>query len=277
MFEISKVLNHNAIVVLKNDQEYLIMEKGIGFGKKAGEKINLSETAILYKLQKENERNASIDKINPIFLEITHELLEYAQKTLGDIDPNILLPLSDHIAFAIERIRNNLVISNPFANEIRVMNPEEYQAAKQVKKIIYDRLGIEINDDEIGYITLHLHSARSNEKVDEGMQAAIIINESIKLIEDTFQTHINVYSLAYSRLLTHMKYMLIRIKTDEKLNLDMDDYVQSRFPRAYDVAEKILLRVGKELHHTIPRIEIGYLGLHIQRICDINPKESLAD
>lgn len=267
MYRITKILNHNAVVVEKDQQEYLVMEKGIGFGKKAGLEIKLSDSTILYTIQKENEREAAIDKINPIFLEITHELLKNAQKTLGHLDPNVLLPLSDHIAFAIERIRNNLVISNPFVNEIQFMNPEEYQAAKKAREIIYKKLGVEINEDEIGYITLHLHSAKCQENVDDSMKAAIIVNESIRLIEEKFKTHINVQSLAYSRLLTHMKYMIMRIKTNEKLNLDMDDYVKTNFPRAYETAEKILLRVGKELNATIPRIEIGYLGLHIQRIC----------
>ncbi len=36
MYRITKILNHNAVVVEKDQQEYLVMEKGIGFGKKQG-------------------------------------------------------------------------------------------------------------------------------------------------------------------------------------------------------------------------------------------------
>lgn len=37
MYEIKKVLNHNVVIVhdSENRSEYLIMDKGIGFGKKA--------------------------------------------------------------------------------------------------------------------------------------------------------------------------------------------------------------------------------------------------
>lgn len=273
MFEIIRILNHNAVVVSRKQCEYLILDKGIGFARKPHDQIEDAAFAAIYQLQNENERGNGehiVERMDPVFLEITHEILKCAQEKLGNIDKNILLPLSDHIAFAIERIKNNLVISNPFANEIRFLNPNEYEAAKQAKQIIQNKLGYEINEDEIGYITLHLHSAVSEEKVDEGMQAAIIIKESIETIENKFKTHINVHSLAYSRLLMHMKFMLARIKTGEKLNLDMDDFVKKNYPLAYEAAENILIRVGKELHHTIPRIEIGYLGLHIQRICDVN-------
>ena len=37
MYEILKVLNHNTILVLKENEEIIVMSKGIGFGKKQGE------------------------------------------------------------------------------------------------------------------------------------------------------------------------------------------------------------------------------------------------
>ena len=36
MYEILKVLNHNTILVLKENEEIIVMSKGIGFGKKQG-------------------------------------------------------------------------------------------------------------------------------------------------------------------------------------------------------------------------------------------------
>lgn len=271
MFEITKILNHNAILVIKDQREYLILDKGIGFGKKVKDQIKNASFEAVYQLQSETKRGNKeiIEKIDPIFLEVAHQILKHASEKLGNLDHNILLPLSDHIAFAIERIKNGLIISNPFTNEIRMLNPDEYKIASIAKSIIQNRLGYEINEDEIGYITLHLHSAATHEKVDESMKIAMIVQESIKTIEEKLSTSINIHSLAYSRLLTHMKYMLARIKTNEKLNLDMDEYVRTHFPLAYEAAEAIIIQIGKELHRTIPRIEIGYLGLHIQRICDI--------
>lgn len=271
MFKITRILNHNAILVAEDHKEYLILDRGIGFGKKVEDQIANTSFEALYQLQGEAERGGReiIEKIDPAFLEIAHQILKHASEKLGSLDHNILLPLSDHIAFAVERIKNGLVISNPFTNEIRMLNPDEYEAASISKAIIQNRLGYEINEDEIGYITLHLHSAATHEKVDESMKVAIIVQESIKTIEEKLNTSINMQSLAYSRLLTHIKYMLARIRTNEKLNLDMDEYVQTHFPLAYETAETILIKIGSQLHHTIPRIEIGYLGLHIQRICDI--------
>lgn len=43
MYEIKKILNHNTIIAIQrgNKIEYLIMGKGIGFGKKNGDSVEL--------------------------------------------------------------------------------------------------------------------------------------------------------------------------------------------------------------------------------------------
>ena len=52
MYRVEKVLNHNVILAIyENDkQEYLIMGKGIGFGKKIAERIEIGEEARVYSL-----------------------------------------------------------------------------------------------------------------------------------------------------------------------------------------------------------------------------------
>lgn len=273
MHRIQKVLNHNTLMVEDQQQSYLVIDKGIGFGKKSNEWIEIPTSSTIYLLQSQTERGSSqniVERVEPIFLEISHEILRCAEKKFGKIDKNILLPLSDHIAFAIERIKENLSISNPFSNEIRLLNPEEYEIALQAKDIILKKTGYLMNEEELGYITLHIHSAISDDKIDESMQIALIVKESIEKVEEQFHIQIDAQSLSYSRLLTHLKYMIMRIKKEEKLTLDMDEFVLSKYPTAYHVAEDILKRISVILQMSIPRIEVGFLGLHIQRICDIH-------
>ena len=45
MYEILKVLNHNTILVLKENEEIIVMSKGIGFGKKQGEQVDVPRNA----------------------------------------------------------------------------------------------------------------------------------------------------------------------------------------------------------------------------------------
>ena len=204
--------------------------------------------------------------MDPLYLEISAEIVELAEREFGEIDRNILVPLADHIAFAITRIRSKMNITNPFSNDIRLLYPREYEVAQKGRQIILARVHEDINEDEVGYITLHIHSAMG-EKVDEGMLAAVIVNESIQQIEQECGLSIDVNSLSYSRLLTHMKYLMARLRENETLTLDMEEYTKNAFPYSYQVAAHIIERLSRTLNREVPQIETGYLAMHIERVC----------
>ena len=54
------------------------------------------------------------------------------------------LALLDHIHFAIKRMKENLVLDNPFETEIRQFYPKEWEIGLYAKKCIKRRFGIEI-------------------------------------------------------------------------------------------------------------------------------------
>lgn len=265
MYTIFKVLNHNALMVTRGNNYYLVLDKGIGFKRKADECISLGEYSTVYELKDQKSSHS-----DPIFLEITNEIIQAAKVKFPDIDTNILLPLSDHISFAIERIQKDLIISNPFTEEIRLLNPEEYSIALQARDLIKKYTDICINDDEVGYITLHIHSAISNTKVNQSILLAQVVQDSLNTIHNNLNIQFDSTSLAYSRLITHIKYMIKRIETNEKLTLDMDEFILNQYPIPYRIAEDIIKDISISLQCSIPRIEVGYLALHIQRVIDIS-------
>lgn len=271
MYVVVKVLNNNALLAKKDAQntEYVLVGSGIGFHRKPGESFEDIAGAKIYELQKETDKGPSmaiINSVDPMYLEISNEIIALAQEKFPDLDTNILLPLADHIAFAIERVKNNMDIANPFSNDIRLLFPEEFDIAMAGQSIIEHYCGTKVSEDELGYVTLHIHAARSDEKVDQSMLVAVIVNESIKEIEEECNIKIDVRSLSYSRLLMHMKYMLARLASGEKLNLDMEEYTKTNFPYSYQTAKNICRRIQDVVHKQVPTIEIGYLALHIERI-----------
>ena len=54
MYRIEKVLNHNTVIAIHQDdhKEVLIMGKGVGFGRKVAERIEVRPEDRLYSLQK---------------------------------------------------------------------------------------------------------------------------------------------------------------------------------------------------------------------------------
>ena len=163
MFRITKVLNHNTVLAVKDKsaQEYLIVGKGIGFGKKITQTIEPSENDSLYALKQTRDRGPAKDivkSIAPEYLEISNALLDEAERVFGQIDRSILFPMADHIAFAVKRMENKEQISNPLNDDIRVLFYREYKVAELIRPVLKEKKNIDTIDDEIGYIALHIHT-----------------------------------------------------------------------------------------------------------------------
>ena len=77
---------------------------------------------------------------------------------------------------------------------------------------------------------------------------------------------IDVISLSYNRLMNHIKYMVARAMTGEDLRINMNEYIESKFPEAYMTAKKVCDMLGKSIGKELDEMEIGYLAMHIERI-----------
>ena len=195
-------------------------------------------------------------------------MLNRAEKEFGKIDRSILFPMADHIEFAVRRIRNNEQISNPLTEDIRILFYKEYKVAECMKQLLADMLGVEIDEHEIGYIALHVHSAIEEEKVSQAMQVARAVRECISLVEKQTGKKIDIMSLSYNRLMNHIRYMIARSLNGEKLKVSMNDYMEIKFPKAYKMAVKVCDEVEKNLKLKLEDVEIGYLAIHIERVMD---------
>lgn len=271
MYRISKVLNHNTIIGIHEDdnQEYLIMGKGIGFGRKVAERVEARPMDKIYSLHESTSRGASKElasSIQPIFLEIANDILMNAEQIFNTLDKNVLFPMADHLAFAAKRIQNQEQISNPLTDDIRVLFHAEYKAAECVRPILEEKLGIAITDDEIGYVALYIHSAIQNENISQAMQMAQAVRECISLIEEITGKTIDIQSLSYNRMMNHIRYMVARTLSDEQLKISMNDYMSIKFPRSYQTAQNICDRIAHNLKKAVDELEIGYLAIHIERV-----------
>ena len=271
MFRVKKALNNNTVIAIGDGdaREYLLIGKGIGFGKKVSQRIEAPKECTIYSLYEHTERGSAMDLVkgmDPIFLEIAEQVLKESERVFGKIDWNILFPLADHIAFAVKRIQNGEQISNPLTGDIRVLFHTEYDTAECIRPIISQRLGVEIDEHEVGYIALHIHSAIDDENVALSMQIAGTVRECIQLVEEKTGKKIDVTSLSYNRLMNHVRYMAARAVKGERLKLDMNDYISSQYPDAFQLSRTVCGHLEKYLRKKMDEIEIGYLAMHIQRV-----------
>ena len=270
MYRVEKVLNHNVVLAIceEDKQEYLIMQKGIGFGKKTAERFEIGEEVQVYSLKNiknKKETTSSVKEIEPIYLEVANMLLDETEKRIGKVERSVLIPLADHIDFAVRRLKEQGEISNPLASDIQALFHMEYKIVESIVPFLEENANVAMTESEIGYIALHIHSAIAEQNVVSSMQVARCVRECINLIEKEIQQTIPVMTLSYNRLMNHVRYMILRVEQNEEIKISMNDYMELRFKKSYGIATYVCDEMGKILHVKLHENEIGYLAMHIQR------------
>jgi len=271
MYKVKKVLNHNSVIAVNTDEliEYLVLGKGVGFGMKPTQELVVTPDYRLFSLAESSERGTVKDivkHVDPVFLEIAEAVLQHAEQNFDKVDHNIVFPMADHLEYAAKRIQNNEQISNPLLNDIKILFYQEYKSAEIVRDLLKDRLDLDISEDEIGYVAMHIHSATSQDKLSETLDTAHAVRNCITQIEAMTHKTISVDSLSYNRMMNHIRYMVARIQKQEPLKLDMNEYVANTYPESFNIASQICHELSKSLGAPTDKLEIGYLAMHIERV-----------
>lgn len=270
MYRIIKVLNNNGLLVYHNEtgRELIFLGSGVGFGKKPTQQVEAIPKAKVYSLVTRRKAQSVLKMINgirPEFIEVAGRIIEEAEHVFREVNHDILLPLADHIALAAKRTEENRQIPNPFTPDIRVLFAEEYGVALRGREIIKEMTGYEITDDEVGFIALHIHAGLSDEQVSDTLNTTRIINEGISMIERAFGQKLPVDSLAYTRLMSHLYYMMARTKKGESTNVDFNDFIFANYPKTGETAAEVCRFMEQSLKKPVAKEEIGFLAIHIQR------------
>ena len=275
MYRITKPLNHNAVLAFDVDEgrEYLVVDKGVGFGRKPGERVEClgrPETVQLYLLSEvDGSRGASrelLERIDPEILDVAEDIYQDACAAFGPVDQNMLLPLADHLAFAAARVRGGGALSNPWTEGIRALFPQEFDVAGRGVRELERRVGVTLGDDETGLVALHVHSALDSSHVEQAMQIAQLTRACIESVERITGMSIDVRSMDYLRLMTHVKYMATRILNGERLTIDVNDTIRSSAPESYRAAAAVCAEMERTLSMSVSELEVGYLAMHIARV-----------
>ena len=87
MYRVSKILNNNGVIAIntEDNQEYVLLGKGIGFGKKVSQRFEVTEDTATYRLTEQTDRGSAkslVQEMDPEFLEIPKHLVDNDSKNL---------------------------------------------------------------------------------------------------------------------------------------------------------------------------------------------------
>lgn len=269
--EVLKVFNNNVLLVQDGNTEKILFSKGIGFGKKTGNIIDrdLDVEKIFIIENNENKKNFNelISYADSGVVGMCEEIIFMIERELGEeLDEKIHISLTDHIAFALKRIEDNDTIENPFLVETQTLYKLEFIIARKAKKIIEDTMKINIPEGEIGFIALHIHSARNNGKLSNTLRFTTVVNEVVEFIERNSKITINRESIDFARFTTHVRFAIERLLNGEKIENDLLYTIKRKYSDAYKLAKKASHIIEEELDLKISDDEVGYLAIHIERL-----------
>lgn len=270
---VKKILNNNVIIADHSIRgEIVVIGKGIGFGKKENDSINQSQIEKMFILQNEKEKQQYemlVGTVSEKLIELMDDVIHYIQKEVNKpLNEHIHIALTDHLAFAIKRLKRGLAISNPFLLETKVLYPKEYEIAVESINLINEKLGIKLPEGEVGFVALHIHSALENKAVTEVHGYSRLIAEVTELIEGQLDISINRESIHFLRLARHLLFLFNRFKNGEKMSepQGMQELLKKEYPVSYSVAWKIIKILEHRFHMKVDEAEILYLTMHIQRL-----------
>ena len=274
--KIDKIINNNVISVTQNNQEHVVMGKGIGFQKQEGDIVEESKIDKIFDLSSQEIS----DRFKTLLIEVPIEVVQAVEKIIEvakieynkDLSDTIYVALTDHINFAIERQQEGMAIKNGLLWEIKKFYPTEYEIGVRALDWIDEIVGVKLPIDEAAFVAIHLLNAEHNNLADYN-QVTEMVHNILSLVKYHFRLDFDEESLTYFRFVTHLKFLAQRIFSDNPLDtseIELYDIVKEKYKTAFKCVKKIEVFLLKKYQYEMTRDEALYLTIHIQRLISRN-------
>lgn len=271
--KITKIISNNTVVTVANGREIILTGAGIGFGKKAGDPVDVKRIEKVYQIRDRwFKRYEQIYKhIKPEYFQVAENIRIMAEKELlCALSPQFVFSLADHIAYAIERQEKKEPMPNLMLHEIRLLYEKEYRIGKWGKELLEKEIGRMMPIDEAGYFALHIVNAKTEEASGDVTRILVLTNGILKIVHENMNVRCRESDFEYNRFLMHLKFLAKRIfeRKPDELNVIENMYPEliKREPALEVVIPKIRTFIREMFGYEISDEEATYLSVHIIRI-----------
>lgn len=282
--KISRVLNNSCVVILDDNQkEMILFGNGIGYARKPGQdvdKTKISKTFVLEDQQKVNNFQELLNRVSSEIIDISESLIEYAHEYLKlEMNEAIHVALPDHIDATIDNFKQGIVLHNTLLLEIKKFYQKEFQVGEKALCMLREKLGIELPQDEAGFIAMHFVNAQSYKENNQTRAIVMLVEEMDHIISLTFGNElatIDKDSNMYCRYMTHLKFFAQRILSKshflEENSHELNQTIQ-KYKKEYNCSWKVCKFVEEKYHYIASEEEVMYLTVHLVQI--VNRKNKI--
>jgi len=199
-------------------------------------------------------------------LQIIEQEVEKAKAILPyELADSAYMGLIVHLALAIERLEQGDTIQFDVDYLQQIQETNEYAIARTMTENLEEALQMQIPEDEIGYITMHLMGAKLKVNHEHLIKEANIdiayhAKQLINYVSRTLNIDLKDNERLLHDLVAHLKPTMYRLQQHMPIKNPLLDEIMVDYQELFDVIQDSVKEVFPELD--IPKEEIGYLVLH---------------
>lgn len=272
---IHKILNNNVVITLDgNGQEQIVMGRGIAFKRKIGDRIADKQVDQVFRLANQDTSLKFQELLEELPLEVmqlSDEIITYAKAKLGrKLNDTIFISLTDHLHTALERNRQGIELKNFLLWDIKRFFPDEYLIGMDALELVANKFGVQLSENEAGFIALHLVNAEMEEEVGDVYELTKIMQEITNIVKYYFKVTFNEECVYFYRFSTHLKFFVYRLLNHSEFQDEEDDelfeVIKKKYHNAYQCVNKIAEFLLDTYSYAVTKEEKMYLIIHIARV-----------
>ena len=278
---ISKILNNNVVISEEDQEEVILMGRGLAFGRKVGQEIPDELIEKRYVLS-ENRRQLLMELPAEV-MEMSDKIISFAREKLQKkLKDTAFLAMADHIHGVLLRLEDDIYLKNFLMWDIKRFFPIEFEVGQFAKQLLSAYIGKELPDDEAAFMALTLVNAELENGDGTARDLTMMMEEIMTIVKYSLEISLDEEDIYLERFMTHLKFFCERVLTNSG-NRDLEDnemfdLLKCKYPLAYETTRKIAEFLKQTRNYQTSEDEQLYLTIHLSRmkrrmICKANTKK----
>lgn len=272
---VHKIHNNNIVSSLDPlGKEMLLMGRGIGWQSVPGQPIDPSKIEKSFRMDDTVSNERLIQLLLEVDVDVVRvcgDIIEYAHKKLDKrLNKDINISLTDHVNFAIKRKKEGILFQNVLLWDTKRFYPDEFSIGMEALRMIRERLGVDLPEDEACSIALHIVSAEYDCNMQQSTQITKVIQSALAIVRAAYSISLDENSLHYHRFTTHLLFFAKRLVTGNLMGeMEPDELYQvirQSEPKAFRTAQRVAAFIYQTYDIQVPPEEITFLTVHIARV-----------
>lgn len=214
---------------------------------------------------------------NRLFSFIDPQIVSFVEQILSDTEKELNIKYTDsgymalavHLSLSIQRLRSGEKIEMD-PKELRSLTDfPEYAVAEKIAEKIGEQFQLVIPKEEIGFITMHLTSARiwphtrRNRSQLQSVNTRQVVMAIVERVEAELNLPFHTCNRMIEELTSHMDSMISRLSMNIQLDNSQGDVIRQKYPDVYEAVEHACGLFREKLYiEDISPSEITFVAMH---------------